>query len=135
MWFKINQNKTNQIVIGARSAIFLPFTRLKLIIIDEEHEQSFKQFEPSPRYHARDSALVLSKLHRSYVLMGTATPSVESYYNSTSLQKFSLVELNERYRKLPLPKINIIDTIVANTETKTSTRLFLAPISLSINLK
>jgi primosomal protein N' (replication factor Y) len=109
LWFKINQNKTNQVVIGARSAIFLPFSRLKLIIIDEEHEQSFKQFEPSPRYHARDSALVLSKLHRSNVLMGTATPSIESYYNSTSLQKFSLVELNERYGKSPLPKINIID--------------------------
>ena len=109
LWNDINQNKEPQIIIGARSAIFLPYNKLKLIIVDEEHEQSYKQYEPSPRYHARDSALVLGNLHNSRVLLGSATPSIESYYNSKISKKLSIVELNERYGNIPLPKINLIN--------------------------
>ena len=109
LWSEILNNKKPQLVIGARSAIFLPYSNLKLIIIDEEHELSYKQFEPSPRYHARDSALVLSNIHNSKVILGSATPSIESYYNSTKLKKYGFVELNQRYRNIPLPEIKLID--------------------------
>ena len=87
----------------------MPFSNLKLIIVDEEHEQTYKQFEPSPRYHARDSSLILANIHNSKVLLGSATPSIESYFNCEESNKFSLVELNERYGNIELPKINIVD--------------------------
>ena len=109
LWNDINQNKDPQIIIGARSAIFLPYNKLKLIIVDEEHEQSYKQYEPSPRYHARDSALMLGNIHNSRVLLGSATPSIESYYNSKTSKKLSIVELDERYGNIPLPRINLIN--------------------------
>ena len=96
------------IMLGARSSLFLPFDNLGLIIVDEEHESSFKQFQPSPRYHARDAAIYLSHLHKSKVLLGSATPSVETYYNC-SIGKFSLVELNSRYGDMQLPEIHIVD--------------------------
>ena len=102
LWNEINNNEQPQLIIGARSAIFLPYNQLKLIIVDEEHEQSYKQYEPSPRYHARDSALVLGNIHDSRVLLGSATPSIESYYNSKISKKLSLVELNERYGNICL---------------------------------
>jgi len=97
---------TIHIVLGARSAIFLPFSRLGLIIIDEEHENSYKQIEPAPRYHARDAAIVLGGLHGAKILLGSATPSFESYFNSSS-EKYGLVKLNERYLKIELPDIEI----------------------------
>ena len=109
LWNEINNNEQPQLIIGARSAIFLPYNQLKLIIVDEEHEQSYKQYEPSPRYHARDSALVLGNIHDSRVLLGSATPSIESYYNSKISKKLSLVELNERYGNIPLPQIKLIN--------------------------
>ena len=109
LWTDIIKNEGPQIIIGARSAIFLPYNALKLIIIDEEHEQSYKQFEPSPRYHAKDSSLVLANLHNAKVLLGSATPSIESYYNSKISNKLSLVELNSRYLNTPLPKINLVN--------------------------
>lgn len=96
------------IMLGARSSLFLPFDNLGLIIVDEEHESSFKQFQPSPRYHARDAAIYLSYLHKSKVLLGSATPSLETYYNC-SIGKFSLVELNSRYGDMQLPEIHIVD--------------------------
>ena len=111
LWTDIIKNEGPQIIIGARSAIFLPYNELKLIIVDEEHEQSYKQFEPSPRYHARDSSLVLANLHNAKVLLGSATPSVESYYNSKISNKLSLVELNSRYLNTPLPKINLVNLV------------------------
>ena len=97
-----------QIIIGARSAALLPFRNLGLIIVDEEHENSYKQFDPSPRYNARDVAIVLAQIHRSQVILGTATPSFESYFN-VKTKKYALVELNERYQNMSLPEMLISD--------------------------
>ena len=96
------------IILGARSSVFLPFSNLGLIIVDEEHEVSFKQFEPSPRYHARDTAVVLAAIHKAKVLLGSATPSVESYHNAKT-GKYGLVELTKRYRGGQLPEIWVGD--------------------------
>lgn len=97
-----------RVVLGARSAVLLPFSDLGLIVVDEEHEQSFKQFDPAPRYHARDAAVVLGKLHQAKVLLGTATPSVESYYN-TQNNKYGLVEINRRYAGVLMPDVELTD--------------------------
>ncbi len=96
------------VVIGARSSIFLPFNQLGLIIVDEEHETSFKQFDPAPRYHARDTAIVIALMHQAKILLGSATPSFETYYNA-QIGKFGLVELMQRHGNLPLPEILCID--------------------------
>ncbi len=96
------------LIIGVRSSIFLPFDNLGLVIIDEEHEFSYKQYDPAPRYHARDAAQVLAMLHAAKVLMGTATPSFESFYQ-TQEGKYRLVQLNQRYGKSSLPKIIFAD--------------------------
>ncbi len=104
----LNQSSTSQIVIGARSALFLPFSNLGLIIVDEEHETTFKQQDPAPRYHARDSAIVLANAHQSKVLLGSATPSIETFYNTTS-GKFGLVTLTERYGNVQMPEIELVD--------------------------
>lgn len=95
-------------VVGVRSAIFLPFDNLGLIIIDEEHETSYKQYNPAPRYHARDTALVLARMHFAKTLLGSATPSLESYYNATQ-GKYGLVTLKERYGNAVLPEIRLAD--------------------------
>lgn len=92
----VNHKHKYKIILGARSCLFLPFTKLGLIIVDEEHDNSFKQHDPSPRYHARDSALYLATLHKANVLLGSATPSIESYYNACQL-KYTLVELNNQF--------------------------------------
>ena len=109
VWNNVLENKTKaQIILGARSSIFLPFSDLGLIVVDEEHETSYKQFEPSPRYNARDSAIVLSKLHNAKILLGSATPSLESYFNAQQ-NKYGFVELNRRFNNVQLPKIELID--------------------------
>ncbi|MBN2812477.1 MAG: primosomal protein N' [Bacteroidales bacterium] len=97
------------IVLGVRSAIFLPFKNPGLIIVDEEHENTYKQFDPAPRYHARDTAIVMASQHQAKVLLGTATPAIETYYNCIS-GKYRLVELNERYLQLQLPEITVENT-------------------------
>jgi len=97
-----------QIIVGTRSSIFLPFSDLGLIVVDEEHENSFKQFDPAPRYHARDSAVVLGTMLKIPVLLGSATPAVESYYNAKS-GRYGLVELNERFGQIKLPEIITVD--------------------------
>jgi len=97
-----------QIVIGARSSLFLPFTNLGLIIIDEEHEPSFKQYNPSPRYHARDSAIVLGNIHKAKLLLGSATPSLESYHNAET-GKYGLVEIKKRFGSVQMPDIELVD--------------------------
>lgn len=99
-----------RIVLGARSSIFLPFQDLGLIIVDEEHEQSFKQFDPAPRYHARDTAIVLAHLHQAKTLLGSATPSLESYYNAQE-SKYGFVEINKRYNNVQLPEIELVDLV------------------------
>ena len=107
IWNKV-KNGTVKAVLGARSAVFLPFKNLALIIIDEEHDASYKQQDPAPRYHARDTAIYYASLLNAKVLLGSATPSVESYYNATQ-NKYGLVELKERYGDVNMPAIEIID--------------------------
>ncbi len=108
-WYKIlNHNEQGQVVLGARSALLLPLNTVGLIIIDEEHEHSYKQTDPAPRYHARDSAVVLGGIHKSNILLGSATPSLESYHN-TKLGKYALVELNSRFGDVLLPEIELTD--------------------------
>lgn len=102
------QKPKAQIVIGARSALFLPFQNLGFVIIDEEHEPSFKQYNPAPRYHARDAAIVLAQLHGAKVLLGSATPSLESYFNAKE-GKYALVNLKERFGKVLLPDMELVD--------------------------
>lgn len=97
-----------QVVIGARSAMFLPFQNLGLIIVDEEHDASYKQTEPAPRYHARDASIFLAHLHKAKVLLGTATPCLETHFNVIS-QKYGFAELTERFGGLKLPAIEIVD--------------------------
>jgi primosomal protein N' (replication factor Y) len=100
----IDESKRYELVIGARSAIFLPFSNLGLVIIDEEHDGSYKQHDPSPRYHARDSAVVLAGFHKAKVVLGSASPSIESY-NNASTGKYGFVEMKERYGSVKLPEI------------------------------
>ncbi|WP_396147545.1 primosomal protein N' [Flavobacterium sp.] len=97
-----------KIVIGARSALFLPFSNLGLVIIDEEHEPTFKQQDPAPRYHARDAAIVLAQAQKAKVLLGSATPSIETYFNAQS-GKFGLISIKERFGKAPLPEVELVD--------------------------
>ena len=109
VWNQVNANSEKaKIVIGARSALFLPFTNLGCIIIDEEHEQTFKQVDPAPRYHARDAAIVLANFHKAKVILGSATPSLETYYNANS-GKYGLVTLSERYGNVMMPDITLVD--------------------------
>lgn len=96
------------IILGARSAVFLPFSNLGLVIVDEEHDSSFKQYEPSPRYNGRDAALFLAHLHGAKTILGTATPSIESYYNCQE-GKYALVEMTERYRNMEMPEITVVN--------------------------
>jgi len=100
--------KSYKLILGVRSSVFLPFTNLGLIIADEEHESTYKQYDPAPRYNARDSVQVLAGMFKAKVLLGTATPSVESYYNAKT-GKFGLVELKQRHKDFSLPEINIVD--------------------------
>ena len=104
----LEQSPKAKVVIGVRSALFLPFSNLGCIIIDEEHEPTYKQNDPAPRYHARDAAIVLAKQHQAKVLLGSATPSLESFYNVQN-KKYGLTELNVRYGKVVLPEIFLID--------------------------
>jgi primosomal protein N' (replication factor Y) len=104
----LNNLPKAQIVLGARSSVLLPFKDLGLIIVDEEHESSYKQFDPAPRYHARDTAIVLANIFKSKTLLGSATPSLESYYNAQQ-GKYGLVELNHRYNNVMMPDIELID--------------------------
>ena len=109
VWKNVLENKSKAgIILGARSALFLPFSNLGLIVVDEEHETSYKQFDPSPRYNARDAAIVLAKLHDAKILLGSATPSLESYFNAAQ-KKYGLVALNRRHGNVQLPKIELID--------------------------
>lgn len=109
VWRNVLVNKPKaQVIIGARSSLFLPFTNLGLVIVDEEHEPSFKQFAPSPRYNGRDSAVVLAKMHQAKVLMGSATPSLESYYNA-KIDRYGLVTLKKRFGNVQMPKIELVD--------------------------
>ena len=108
IWNKQLSSTPYEVILGARSAVFLPFQRLGLVIIDEEHETSFKQQDPAPRYHARSTAIVLAQMYGAKTLLGTATPSAESYKNA-QLGKYGLVTLSQRYKDIQLPAIEVVD--------------------------
>lgn len=108
IWENVLNNEQYDIVLGARSALFLPFKNLDLIVVDEEHETSFKQFDPAPRYNARDAALVLANFHKANVVLGSATPSIESYYNALE-GKYGLVNLTKRFGDVKMPEIQCVD--------------------------
>ena len=108
IWKKQLSAEPYEVILGARSAVFLPFQRLGLVIIDEEHEGSFKQQDPAPRYHARSAAIVLANHYGAQTLLGTATPSAETYYNAQT-GKYGLVELTTRYKDIALPEIKVVD--------------------------
>lgn len=108
IWQKQLSDSGYDIILGVRSSVFLPFRNLGLIIVDEEHENTYKQQDPAPRYHARNAAIVLAALYGAKTLLGTATPSVETWYNATS-GKYGLVELKERYKEIQMPEIIPVD--------------------------
>lgn len=110
IWKKQLSSEPYDVILGARSAVFLPFTRLGLVIVDEEHETSFKQQDPAPRYHARSTAIMLARMYeRAKVLLGTATPSMESYHNACT-GKYGYVQLTTRYKDVAMPEIRVVDT-------------------------
>ncbi len=116
IWNKIKTGET-KVVLGARSSLFLPFKDLGLVIVDEEHDTSFKQQDPAPRYHARDAAIYYASLFNAKVLLGSATPSIESYHN-TQLGKYGLVKLTERYGNVKMPLIELVDVKTIITQNK-----------------
>ena len=110
IWNRVLQNsERSRVVIGARSSLFLPFSNLGLVLVDEEHEPSYKQFDPAPRYHARDAAIVLANLHNAKTILGSATPSIESYFNAVQQKKYGYVSLTKRYNDVILPDIELVD--------------------------
>ena len=108
IWRKQLSDNPYDIILGARSAIFLPFKKLSLVVVDEEHETSYKQQDPAPRYHARSAAIVMAQMFGAKVLLGTATPSMESYYNAKT-GKYGLVSLSTRFKGVELPEIEVVD--------------------------
>ncbi|MCG9972615.1 replication restart helicase PriA [Christiangramia crocea] len=113
----LENSEKGKIVIGARSCIFLPFQDLGLVVVDEEHESTFKQFDPAPRYHARDSAVVLANLFKANIILGSATPSIESYFNAEH-NKYALVELSRRYGNVMMPEVEVVDIKTAHRKKK-----------------
>ena len=110
IWKKQLSSEPYDVILGARSAVFLPFTRLGLVIVDEEHETSFKQQDPAPRYHARSTAIMLARMYEgAKVLLGTATPSMGSYHNACT-GKYGYVQLTTRYKDVAMPEIRVVDT-------------------------
>lgn len=109
IWNELLNNSGYQIIVGVRSSVFLPFRDLGLVIIDEEHESSYKQQDPAPRYHARNAAIVLAQMHGAKTLLGSATPSLESFYNGEK-GKYGLVRLDKRFEESALPKITLVNT-------------------------
>lgn len=109
VWKKLIENDECQVILGARSSVFLPFKKLGLVIVDEEHESSYKQQDPAPRYNGRNAAIVLSSLYNVKTLLGTATPSIETYHNALS-ERYGLVKLTKRHEEVELPEIHAINT-------------------------
>jgi primosomal protein N' (replication factor Y) len=131
VWQKVLKGEY-RIVLGARSSVFLPFENLGLIIVDEEHESSYKQYDPAPRYNARDAAIFLGNLHKAKVLLGSATPSFESYYNAQT-DKYGLAELHERFGGVKLPEIEVV-SIIQETKQKTMQSHFSSVLMRDIGL-
>ena len=131
VWQKV-LTREYQFVVGVRSSVFLPFSNLGLVIIDEEHEPSYKQYDTSPRYHARDVAIFLANLHGAKTLMGTATPSVDTFYKALE-GKFGLVELDVRYGDVPLPTVELIDMRGVRKRKELKANLFAADLLKKIS--
>ncbi|MFC4210313.1 primosomal protein N' [Pedobacter lithocola] len=131
IWNKVKHGAF-KVVLGARSAVFLPFQNLKLIVIDEEHEPSYKQYDPAPRYQARDSAIYLAHLHKAKVILGSATPSLESYHNALT-GKYGLVEMKERFGGVQLPNQQVV-SISEETKRKTMVSYFSSVLIKDIDL-
>ena len=131
IWNKV-LNGNFKVILGARSAVFLPFQNLKLIVVDEEHEQSYKQYDPAPRYQARDAAIYLAHLHQAKVVLGSATPSLESYYNALS-GKYGLVEMKFRFGGVQLPNQQVV-SIAEETKKKTMVSYFSSVLMKDIDL-
>ena len=108
IWNNVLHDKSYDVIIGVRSSVFLPFRQLGLVIVDEEHENSYKQYDPAPRYNARNAAIVLASMHGAKTLLGTATPAIETYFNAQT-GKYGYVELNQRFQEMELPDILIAD--------------------------
>lgn len=119
VWERVNKSGENSfdIIIGARSSVFLPYRDLGLVIVDEEHESSYKQFDPAPRYQARDTAIILANHFNAKVLLGSATPSIETYYQATN-GKYGYVQINKRFGGVMLPEIQVVDLKKAKKEKK-----------------
>lgn len=130
VWNSLLKDDTPKVILGVRSSLFLPFSHISLIIVDEEHDSSYKQTDPAPRYHGRNTALMLAKYSGAKVLLGSATPSVESYHWALK-KKYGFVELNDRFSKVPLPRISIEDTKELRRTKQMSSKLF-SPRLLSL---
>ncbi len=132
IWRRLMQSREPLVVLGVRSSVFLPFGKLGLIVVDEEHEASYKQNDPAPRYNARDVAIVLATMHGAKTLLGSATPTVETYYKSLT-GKYGLVELLERYEDAVLPKVDIIDMRVERKKHRVKDGIYSDLMMASIN--
>lgn len=132
IWRRLLSSDEPLIVIGVRSSVFLPFARLGLVIVDEEHESSYKQYDPAPRYNARDAATVLAMMHGAKTLLGSATPSVETYWKAEQ-GKFGLVTLSERYEGATLPDVTIVD-MKEQRKRKETEGILSRPLSLATRL-
>lgn len=123
-WNKLLLDDSVQVILGARSAVFLPFRNLGLVIVDEEHESSYKQQDPAPRYNARNASIVLAGMQNAKVLLGTATPSIETYYNAQE-GRYGLVELTKRYENIELPQVEVVN--IKELRRKKQMKTFLSP--------
>lgn len=131
IWKKLLGSSEPRLILGVRSSIFLPFSRLGLVIIDEEHDTSYKQYDPAPRYNARDTAIMLASMHGAKVVLGSATPSIETYYKARQ-GKYGLVELKKRYGDVLLPHVNVVD-MAEQRKRKNNRGLFSAPLLNAID--
>lgn len=135
IWQKVLRNEY-KVVVGARSSMFLPFADLGLVIVDEEHDHSFKQYDPNPRYHARDASIYLAHLYGAKTILGSATPSIESFYNALVLKKYALVQMTERFGGVEPPKIVIVNVAEAMRQNEMKahfTSLLLKEIKHALN--
>ncbi len=130
IWKRLLSGNEPLVILGVRSSVFLPFARLGLVVVDEEHESSYKQYDPAPRYNARDAATVLATMHGAKVVLGSATPSVETYYKAQS-EKYGLVTLSERFRGATLPSIELVN-MPEQREKKLNTGILSSPLKQSM---
>lgn len=130
IWKRLLSGNEPLVILGVRSSVFLPFARLGLVVVDEEHESSYKQYDPAPRYNARDAAIVLATMHGAKVVLGSATPSVETYYKAQS-GKYGLVTLSERFRGATLPAIELVN-MPEQRKKKLNTGILSSPLKQSM---